>query len=179
MENQSSVERVSSARLCGGTIQLRQSDDSLQLIGQFPYNTIGRIHTRRRETLKAGAFNPLDNGEVHLLLSHDYGKPLARTRDDSLVLSDTPEALTFTATMPSEQDMTSWQRDAVIALKNGLIDGLSPGFLIRPGGISHRGDLQIINAAVLRELSIVTRPVYTSHAAIRAQERRYDWIQVL
>ena len=179
MENKNSLG-ISSARLCGGTIQIRQSHDDSEIItGRFPYSTIGRIHTRRRETLRAGAFRPLGNDEVHLLLSHDYGKPLARTRDDSLVLKDDSEALTFTATLPSPPEQTTWQRDAVIALRSGLIDGLSPGFLIRPGGISIRGDLQIITAASLKELSIVTRPVYTSQAAVSQRERRDSWIQVL
>ena len=162
-------------------IQLRQlNDDSTIITGQFPYSTIGRIHTRRRETIRPGAFRPLDKDEVHLLLGHDYGQPLARTRDQSLILEDAPDALTFRATLPSEENQPTWVRDTVLAIRSGLVDGISPGFLIKPGAVSIRGDLQIIQGAFLRELSVVTRPVYTSaEATLSSRERRALWTQVL
>lgn len=181
MENESRLDSVASGRLCGGTIQLRQiNDDRQTIIGRFPYSTVGRLSRNRRETIQPGAFYPLDSDEVHLLLSHSYSQPLARTRDQSLILTDDPVALSFTATLPPEEDQPTWIRDTVLAIKNGLIDGISPGFLIRPGAVAMRGDLQIIKGAYLKELSIVTRPVYTtSEATLSSRERRGQWIQVL
>lgn len=177
MENTNSVVH---ARLCGGTIQTRQLNDDSEIIsGRFPYDTVGRLSRSRRETIKAGAFTPLNSDEVHLLANHDYGKPLARTRDYSLALTDSHDALTFIATLPAPNEQPTWIRDTVLAIKNGLIDGISPGFLIRPGAVSIRGDLQIISGAFLKELSIVTRPVYTSEAMLSSRERRAAWIQVL
>lgn len=178
MENQSSVV---SSRLCGGTIQIRQSitGDSEIIVGKFPYDTVGRLSRARRETIQAGAFTPLNSDEVHLLANHEYGKPLARTRDQSLSLTDHHDAVTFIATLPPREEQTTWQKDTVLAIKNGLIDGISPGFLIKPGAVSIRGDLQIIKGAWLRELSIVTRPVYTSHAAVSSRERRAAWTLAL
>lgn len=179
MENQSSVVF---GRLCGGTIQVRQSinGDGETITGRFPYDTVGRLSRARRETIQAGAFSPLNADEVHLLAGHDYAQPLARTRDQSLSLTDHHDAISFIATLPPREDQTTWQRDAVIAIRSGLVDGISPGFLIKPGAVSIRGDLQIIKGAWLKELSIVTRPVYTSgEAMLASRERRAAWIQVL
>lgn len=176
MENQSSVV---SGRLCAGTIQIRQfTDDSVRITGRFPYETVGRLNVRRRETIQAGAFNPID-GEVHLLANHEYGKPLARTGDQSLVIIDSTDCLGFTATLPDPELRTSWQNDTVRVIQSGLAAGISPGFLIRPGAVEVRGDLQIIKGASLKELSIVTRPVYTSEATVSSHERRAAWTRVL
>lgn len=186
MENQSSIEQTrtaAAARLVGGKIQIREiSSEYTSITGRFPYDTIGRLNPRRREKINPFAFDPLDAGEVHLLAGHDYNRPIARTGDKSLVLDNTRGALSFVAKLPNEKEQTSWMKDTLTAIRLGLIDGISPGFLIRPGGIQLQEDLQIIRAALLRELSIVTRPVYqdaAAHTRHLPQESAAQWNSVL
>ena len=76
--------------------------------------------------------------------------------------------------MPPEGDQPSWVADTVRMVKAGLAGGVSPGFKVPPPGVVPDAEafepepgnpavqVRVINSAVLHELSVVTRPAYSS-----------------
>jgi len=147
----------------GGTLELRSEGGETRLRGRFPYSAVTALAGGRHEQFAARAFAPrIDAGEdVHLLVAHDFDRPLASRSAGSLDLSDGDDALTFEARIAGG---TSWAADFLAAHRAGLIRGLSPGFRVPPGGerVERRGaDLvRTIGRAELFEISAVTVPAY-------------------
>ncbi len=145
----------------------------------------GRKGRPKKERIKSRAFRyrietPSDHGgkkEIHLLSGHDYSKPLASVRAGTLKLQDTADAVLFNAHITREVAETQHGGDALALIIAGLAVGLSPGFLLPParrepeaeiiedeGTDEEAGEynaiIRTILAALLYELSIVTRPAY-------------------
>ena len=168
-----------------------ESDGSRTLSGRFPYGKTatlsdgGRRNRPRKERFASKAFEfrvEQPDTEIHLLVGHDFDKPLASKLSDTLKLTDTAEALSFEARILPAVLETQHARDAFALLTSGLAVGLSPGFRIPPeravndaeeveqepdngepdeNGDPQRGALiRTIKAALLFELSIVTRPAF-------------------
>lgn len=170
----------------GGFELRRAGDGSHRLKGTFPYGKRavltdgGRRGRPRKEGFGPRAFEYRVNRpdeDIHLLVGHDYGKPLASRGAGTLDLHDDDDALTFNATITPEIAGTTHGRDALAMMGAGLAVGLSPGFRIpperavkdaekveeepnRPEEGMHRALIRTIFAALLYELSIVTRPAY-------------------
>ena len=175
-----------------GELELRRGGDgSTTLRGRFPYGATavlsdgGRRGRPRKERFAPRAFAyrvESPNEDIHLLVGHDYGKPLASRGAGTLELRDGDDALTFTATITAAIAATSHGSDALALIGAGLAVGLSPGFRIPPeravkdaetveqepddGSPDANGDpqrgaiIRTINAALLYELSVVTRPAF-------------------
>ena len=89
-----------------------------------------------------------------------------------MVIADSAEAVTFTATLPEEALTPSWVLDVEKAIANGTMVGLSPGFRVPPVSAAPNAERLIpepgnpavqirqISDAVLREFSIVTAGIY-------------------
>jgi len=170
----------------GGLEIRKRGDGSRRLRGRFPYkrkavlSSGGRNGRPKKEQFapRAFAYRVEDpNEDIHLLVGHDYGKPLASKSTGTLALQDSDEALTFEATITPQISDTTHGRDALALLESGLAIGLSPGFMIPPkravanaekiedeGYDPSRGMfnaiIRTIFAALLYELSIVTKPAY-------------------
>lgn len=176
----------------GGALELRRDrSGEARLRGRFPYGVAavlsdgGRTGRPRKEVFaaRAFAFRVSDPAEdIHLLVGHDFGRPLASKATNSLQLRDSAEALTFEAVISREIAETQHGRDALALVAAGLAVGLSPGFRIPPEravpdaeeiteepddgtldaqGQPRRGALiRTVKAALLFELSIVTRPAF-------------------
>ncbi len=170
----------------GGLEVRRVADGSTRLRGRFPYNRTavlsdgGRTGRPRKERFAPRAFAYRVNdpkADVHLLVGHDYGKPLASRATGTLDLRDTDEALTFDAVVTPEVAQTSHGRDFLALLLAGLAIGLSPGFRIPPKRAVPEAELveeepvnpeegengaiiRTVLEALLFELSIVTSPAY-------------------
>ena len=103
-------------------------------------------------------------------------------------MRDTPEALEIEARITPEMQAVSWVADFLAALGAGLIVGLSPGFRIPPkravanaetiedeghdpANGAHNAIIRTVQAALLYEISAVTRPAY-EEAAIEQVEAR-------
>ena len=158
-------------------LELRQVGNVLT--GTFPYGKLAVIASTgrvRKERFEARAFAFAVASavrEVHLLVGHDYNKPLARKLNGSLILNDSDEALEFRATLPPEADRPTYMTDALAQQRAGLIGGLSPGFQVPPEStvpgaqrfIPEPGNagvaIRSISSAVLAEFSLVTRPIYS------------------
>ena len=184
-------------------LEIRQRGGRSRIRGAFPYGASATIADRgrqRKEQFAPNAFSFSVNDEareVHLLSGHSYEHPLASKRAGTLELEDTNRALNFEATLPLESDQPSWVRDSVLALRNGLVGGVSPGFRVPPPNVVPDAEvdvpepgnpgvsIRLIRAAVLLELSLVTRPAYpTTAVAVRSAdqvggrdlERYYRWL---
>jgi len=149
-----------------GGLELRHAGGAVQLRGTFPYATEAELAPGRAETFAPRAFaGRLEGtGDIHLLIGHDWGKPLASRAAGTLTLRDTPEALELVAEIAPDLRAAPYVRDFLAASAAGLVRGLSPGFRVQPGGerIEARGNglLRTVTGADLFELSAVTRPAY-------------------
>jgi Escherichia/Staphylococcus phage prohead protease len=159
-----------------------------RITGSFPYKKRavlsdggrrGRPHKEEFE-VNAFAFRVEDpKAEIHLLVGHDFGKPLASKLGGSLKLRDAKDALHFQATISAEVAETTHGRDALALLTAGLATGISPGFRMPPERAvpreeaeaiteegnnpekgEHRAIIRTIKQALLFELSVVTSPAY-------------------
>ena len=164
-------------------LELRAAGDGTRrLTGNFPYNKravmdSGSNRTRpQKEEFAPRAFSyAIDDAEreIHLLVGHSFDKPLASKKAGTLLLRDTDNALLFEAILTPEIQRTSWAQDFIAAYLAGLITGISPGFRVPPTEVVPNAEkmteedpsegkalIRTIFAAVLFELSMVTRPAY-------------------
>lgn len=159
-------------------VQLELRRSGRELFGSFRYGSTATMSDRgrvRKESFGPRAFEYAvedPQHEVTLLLGHDFNNPLATKRAGSLRLEDSAAALTFAASLPDGADQTIAQVDAVKQVRQGLVQGVSPGFRVPPRDVvpnaEHLEDepgnpdvqVRVINAAVLYEISLVARPAY-------------------
>ena len=160
-----------------GTLEIRQVGGARLLTGRFPYGGLAVRSDRgtvRKETFAPNAFRYSieqdTNAKIDLLVGHDFGKPIASRQSGTLAIANTPEAVTFEATLP--EDPPSWVVDAEKAIAAGIMPGLSPGFRVPPRAVVPGAETFIpepgnpgvqirqVNDAVLREFSVVTDAIY-------------------
>ena len=122
-----------------GNLEIRQFGGARSIVGTFNYGTTGTVSDRgrvRKESFASRAFRFAIDKEpdrkIDLLIGHDFGKPIASRQSGSLVIADSAEAVTFTATLPEEALTPSWVLDVEKAIANGTMKGLSPGFRVPP-----------------------------------------------
>lgn len=173
-------------------LEYRQSGRTLS--GEFRYGELATISDRgevRKETIDPGAFSFAieDRGrEISLLSGHDFGQPLASKRTGSLLLDDDARGLKFRATLPPENRQPTWMRDAVLSVQAGLVGGISPAFRVPPASAVPDAEvledepgnpgvkIRRIRAAVLFELSLVTRPAYPNTEVDIRQFQQVDQV---
>lgn len=166
----------------GGLEVRKRASGALALRGRFPYNKAavltdgGRTGRPRKEVIASRAFDyriSKPDEDIHLLVGHDYGQPLASRGAGTLDIKDSDEAVTLEATITEEMQQVSWVKDLLAAMTAGLIAGLSPGFRIPPERAVKDAEkveeedpalgtaiIRTIFAALLYEISLVTRPAY-------------------
>lgn len=153
-----------------GGLEVRTSADGATVLrGRFPYAVPTLLQggrDRRREVFEARAFGAsiADGGDVHLLVHHNFDRPLASRGAGSLTLEDTDEALTFEATLAPEMRAVGYVVDFLGTLGAGLVGGISPGFRVPEGGDFVKRDgggiMRVVRSADLIEISAVTKPAY-------------------
>ncbi|HBZ42623.1 MAG TPA: hypothetical protein DEO85_00870 [Maritimibacter sp.] len=166
----------------GGLELRKRASGALALHGRFPYGKRavlsdgGRTGRPRKEAFAPQAFAyrvERPEEDIHLLIGHSYDRPLASRGAGTLDLTDSDDALTFAATLTAEMQEVSYVRDFLAAMRAGLIVGISPGFRIPPERAVPNAEkveeenpaegtalIRTIFAALLYELSVVTRPAY-------------------
>ena len=108
------------------------------LAGSFPYAkfaTVSDRGRRRKESIAPRAFRYAVDDDLHeidRLRGHDFDSPLGSKQSGTLDLDDTVEGLSFEARLPTEARQPTWMRDTVLAVRSGLIRGISPGFRVPP-----------------------------------------------
>ena len=158
-------------------LEYRQAANRIE--GRFPYGSTATTATRgrrRKERFEPRAFEYAINEpsrEIHLLVGHAYGQPLASKQRGTLLISDSAEAVEFAAILPPETRRPTWMIDTILAIEDGLVGGISPGFNVPPRSAVRNAEIEIpepgnpgvtvrsIRAAVLFEMSTVTRPSYS------------------
>ena len=148
------------------------------LVGKFGYGSTAVIRDRgaiRKERIRPRAFRfSIDSPghDIDLLRGHSFDHPLGSKLAGSLVLADTVSGVEFDAELPPENRQPSWMVDTVLAVRSGLVRGISPGFRVPPTSavpnaveiVPERGNPDVmvreISEGVLYELSLVTRPAY-------------------
>lgn len=185
-------------------LEIRAGDDgSHELSGTFPYNSNavlsdgGRNGRPKKERFASRAFSyrvERPEEDIHLLLGHDYNRPLASRGAGTLDLIDGDDALTLRAIITRDIAETSHGKDTLNMIRAGLAVGLSPGFRLpperavprdsaerihdephRPAEGMHRAIIREIMQALLYELSIVTRPAYpTAQVEARSWDNLND-----
>lgn len=171
------------APVYNGGLELRAAGDGTRrLTGSFPYLSLaivnsggnGRRPQKERFASRAFAYAIEDKErDIHLLSGHSFDKPLASKKAGTLILRDTDTALGFEAVLTPDIQRTSWAADFMAAFAAGLIGGISPGFRVAPPEAVPKPEevteedpsegnalIRTIFAAVLFELSMVTRPAY-------------------
>lgn len=183
-------------------LELRAAGDGTRrLSGKFPYLSLavidsgGKGRRPKKEQFAPGAFSfALDDPDrdIHLLSGHSFDKPLASKSAGTLTFKDTAEALIFEAVLTQEIQQTSWAKDFMAAFAAGLVGGISPGFRVAPLDDAEtvvdedprKGNalIRTIMAAVLFEMSLVTRPAYHETGLDLRQlqaDRPHDFVQTL
>ncbi|WP_439925537.1 HK97 family phage prohead protease [Nitrobacter sp. JJSN] len=171
-----------------GELELRAARKGRRrLRGRFPYKKRAVLSDGgakggrpQKEEFMPGAFShSINNAEQdqHLLVGHSFDAPLASKNTGTLRFHDTPEALTFEAEISEAIADTSYGSDIMKQIDSGLSVGISPGFRIPPPRAvknaekftdeghdpargMHNALIRSIFAAILFELSVVTRPAY-------------------
>ena len=166
-----------------GALELRKrASGAMALRGRFPYGKAavlsdgGRKGRPRKEVIAPRAFAyrvERPEEDIHLLVGHSYDRPLASKSAGTLSFTDTDEALIFDAELTPEVQRTTWAQDFLAGFAAGLILGLSPGFRIPPERAVEEAEtieeedpalglalIRTIWAALLYEISVVTRPAY-------------------
>ena len=180
----------------GGLELRRAGDGTTRLRGRFPYGATavlsdgGRTGRPRKERIASRAFSyrvERPEEDIHLLIGHSYDRPLASRSAKTLTLEDSDDALAFEAIISPEMSEVSYVRDALAGIAAGLTIGLSPGFRIPPERAVPNAEtieeedpaeglaiIRTITAALLYELSIVTRPAY-DEAQVEARNWTPDY----
>lgn len=156
-----------------GSLEIRTEGGDRVISGRFPYGVETELTPGRMERFEPGAFEVTQS--VYLLASHDFNKPLASVKAGSLTVRNDADALAFEARISPDVANTTHGKDTLALLSAGLSAGLSPGFaVLTPHGetVQRKGShiVRSITRAQLHELSIVTRPAYTT-----AQVEARNW----
>jgi hypothetical protein len=166
-----------------GALELRKrGSGALSLKGRFPYGKRavlsdgGRSGRPKKESFASRAFGyrlDREDEDIHILVGHSFDRPLASRGAGTLDIRDGDDAVTFTATISEEMQQVSYVRDVLAGISAGLIIGLSPGFRLPPERAVAQPEriedenpaegtaiIRTVLAALLYEMSIVTRPAY-------------------
>lgn len=121
------------------TLELRKKDAEKEgvlsgyaaVFGELSYPIQSMWGDEFFEEIKAGAFTRALNERHHdvfALWSHDFSKPLASRNAGSLELSEDETGLAFDMTVDPGM---SWAKDAMTAIRQGLVSKMSFGFSVR------------------------------------------------
>lgn len=113
------------------------------------------------ESIRAGAFaDSIRSGrDILALVDHDAAKLLARTRSQTLKLSEDSSGLQFELSVPD----TSTGRDVLALAERSDLGGMSFGFIVPPNGDVWNGNRRELRSIDLREISVVSAwPAYNN-----------------
>lgn len=156
-------------------LELRAADDGSRTIQGYAVkwgmlsHEIGSSR-RFREQFHKGAFEEsLSNEDQRALWSHDTGKVLGRTKNNTLRLWEDDIGLRFELDLPN----TTLGNDTWESVQRGDVDGVSFGFRKAAEKWEQRTDgvIRNVHKASIHEISVVAFPAYPdSDVAIRSCE---------
>ena len=117
-----------------------------------------------REKISPGAFDKSleSNADIRALWDHNTSQPLARTTNGSLQVSSDKRGLRVEIELP---EGVSYADDLRQLVRSGVVNQMSFGFLVPPGGDAWDKDedgnaLRTLNSIDLHEVSVVSIPAY-------------------
>jgi HK97 family phage major capsid protein/HK97 family phage prohead protease len=117
-----------------------------------------------RERISPGAFDKSlkSNADIRALWDHNTSQPLARTTNGSLKVSSDKRGLRVEIELP---EGVSYADDLRQLVRSGVVNQMSFGFLVPPGGDAWYKDedgnaLRTLNSIDLHEVSVVSIPAY-------------------
>ena len=165
-------------------LEVRQTGARPEIHGNFRYDgiaTIANTGRRRKERFAPGAFTysiERADFDINLLSGHEFSKNLASKRAGSLTFADGPDALDFTAILPIDSEQPTYMRDTVLAIRGGLIGGISPGFSVPPRAAVRDAEteepelgnpgvfIRVLRTVLVPEFSTVTRAAYGDSTSV-------------
>lgn len=149
------------------TAELRiatSEDGSRTISGLIPYNSQSVDLGGFKEIIAPGAFSEALSGatDVLALRDHDQKLLLGRTKSKTLALSDSPEGLRYTITLPK----TTTAADLAESIDRGDLDSTSFGFRVIDDKWAASGDdvIRTLLAVELLEVSPCSFPAYPNAA---------------
>lgn len=156
--------------------EIRESDnDTVELEGYIAkFNSITELYRGCYEKIEKGAFSETlsDGHNIFLLYHHDFSKPLASTRNGTLILTEDDVGLKFKATINNK---VSYGKDVVELVREGLIQGCSFGFNVLEDDYLYNNEEDTITRTLIKvklwEGSVLCIPQYEdTEVTARAKE---------
>lgn len=114
----------------------------------------------KREIIQRGAFKRAveEHDDVRLLINHDPNLVIARTKANTLTLTEDEIGLFFSAELATR----TYESDLVISMQRGDINQNSFGFEIdeQAWEVRNGEEISVVKALHLSDVSIVTYPAY-------------------
>ena len=139
-----------------------------KLQARIPEVIESALDKARKQILLEQLEDELERRNTFLLVGHDYNRTVADMKSGTLTIEHTAAAVELEATLPPDERMPSWVRDAVLAIEGKQLRGISPGFVVSNKGSERLvaedgpGDALVreILDATAYEYSVVSRPAY-------------------
>jgi HK97 family phage prohead protease len=159
-------------------VETRQEDDGkMRLSGYAAVFNDASVPLPFRERIAPGAFRKTlsETPDVRLLINHE-GLPLARTKNDTLTLTEDEVGLRFDAELPD----TSEARDLWTLIQRGDVDQMSFAFrVIRQKWNADRTERTLTEVSLSDgDVSVVTYPAYPT-TTVEAREHLANAIQAV
>ena len=145
-----------------------------EIVGTLcPYGVVNSYGER----VNPGAFGAVSELEIGLYLQHDRTEPLARS-PGTLELWEEHGGLRFRARLPDTQRA----RDAITLVRSGVLQGMSPSFIVRDSvtqmisesSIGER-EVEIIRQATLLHAALVDAPSWETATVEVTPAERNRW----
>jgi len=125
------------------------------------------------EVITPEALKEVDFSNVYLLYNHDYSKPLASTKAETLKLEVDEVGLKFEAELPN----TSYANDVYENVSSNIIDSMSFGFEMELDSFTENENGEVTRSIdkmkSLNEISVVTIPAYDD-SVVQVDKRSYE-----
>jgi len=177
-EDRSKMKKIERRTYTVRNVETRQEDDGkMRLSGYAAVFNDDSVPLPFRERIAPGAFRKTlsETPDVRLLINHE-GLPLARTKNETLRLSEDEVGLRFDAELPD----TSEARDLYTLIERGDVDQMSFAFrVIRQKWNSDRTERTLTEVSLSDgDVSVVTYPAYPT-TSVEAREHLANAIQAV
>jgi HK97 family phage prohead protease len=177
-EDRSKMKKIERRTYTVRNVETRQEDDGvMRLSGYAAVFNDPSVPLPFSERIAPGAFRKTlsETPDVRLLINHE-GLPLARTKNETLTLSEDEVGLRFDAELPD----TSEARDLYTLIQRGDVDQMSFAFrVIRQKWNSDRSERTLTEVSLADgDVSVVTYPAYPT-TTVEAREHLARAIQAV
>jgi len=177
-EDRSKMKKIERRTFTVRNIETRQEDDGvMRLSGYAAVFSDASVPLPFVERIAPGAFRKTlsETPDVRLLINHE-GLPLARTKNDTLRLSEDEFGLRFDADLPD----TTEARDLWTLIQRGDVDQMSFAFrVIRQKWSADRTERTLTEVSLADgDVSVVTYPAYPT-TSVEAREHLQNAIQAV